>query len=275
MSAQIRGLTSLSLVPGPSLVLSRDAEGKTTVTRDFSALQGALTQPSIQSKVAKGTAITTLCSDIPSDFQHLVVDSFESRDNPGGITTISITFTGYSETGEFGFDREITYSARGVISKRPIHLHPKFISDLESQPTVREGLAGVVLATHFAFGDTPSLYEIRNVANQRALIESGSFPVSTETEAWWDLIVKEGWREYDAPSIEWTKSGTNAGGLSNADIAKLGKKDSPPGSPPEPSGVTGWWQMADLSDDRSSNQSSYSMTWRFVEGEVDARIYDY
>ena len=133
----------------------------------------------------------------------------------------------------------------------------------------------MVLGTHFALGDTPSLYEIRNVANQRALIESGMFPVSAETEAWWDLIVKEGWREYDAPSMEWTKSATNAGGLNNSDIQKLGKKDTPPGSPPTPSGVEGWWQLSDLGDERSSNQSSNSLTWRFVEGQVVEKIYDY
>lgn len=275
MSAKIHGLTDFSLVPAPTLTIGRDAEGKQTASRDFSATKGALQRPAIQAKVAKGVAITTLCSDIPSDFQHLVVDSFESRDNPGGITTISINFAGYSDSGEFGFDREITYSARGVISKRPIHLHPNFIADLESEPTVREGLAGIVNATHFGFGDSPGLYQIRQVADQRALIAEGDFPVTAVTEAWWDRIVKQGWREYDAPSMEWTKSGTNAGGLSNADIAKLGKKDTPPGSPPEPSGVDGWWQLADLSDDRSSNQSSYSLTWRFIEGEVDAKIYDY
>lgn len=275
MSAKIHGLTLFSLVPGPTLVVSRDAKGKQTATRDFSAVEGALSRPAIQAKVAKGTPITALCSDIPADYAHLVVDSFESRDNPGGITTISITFTGYSDEGEFGFDREITYSLRGVISKRPIHLHPKFISDLESEPTVREGLAGIVNATHFGFGDSPGLYQIRQVADQRALIAEGDFPVNADTEAWWDRIVKQGWREYDAPSMEWTKSATNAGGLSASDISKLGKKDTPPGSPPEPSGVEGWWQLADLGDERSSNQSSNSLTWRFVEGTADDRIYDY
>lgn len=279
MSAQVRGFTTSSLIPGPSLTLSRDAEGKTTVTRDFSALQGALANPIIQSRVAKGTAITSLCSDIPADFQHLEVDSFESRDNPGGITTISITFTGYSEDGEFSFDREVTYSLRGVIVKRPIHLHPNFIAQIDALTSraelVRNALSGIVLGTHFALGDEPSNYEVRSVANQQALIETGIWPDEEDANAWWDLIVKKGWREYDSPAMEWTRSATNAGGLGNTDIATLGKKDDPPGSPPTPDGITGWWQMADLGDERSSNQSSNSLTWRFVEGEVEARIYDY
>jgi len=277
MSAQIRGLTVTSLVPGPTLSLTRDAEGKTTATRDFSTVKDALAQPSIQAKLAKGTPITTLCSDIPIDFQHLQVDSFDSRDAPGGITTITVSFAGYSSDGEFGFDREITYSIRGTTFRRPILEHPVFISDMEdANIAIRRGLVAILTGDAYAPVTATAVgnYSILRISPIEEIIGTGGWISNAANDAWWDIIVKKGLKEYDAASLEWTRSTANAAGLTNADIANLAKSDVPPGDPPEPE-EEGWWQMIDLSDERTSNASSNSITWRFVYGEKIAKLHDY
>jgi len=271
MSARINGLTTSSLVPGPNFVFSRDAEGKMTATREFSTVKGSTSTFSI----AKGTPITALCSDIPPELGFLVVESFDSRDNPGGITTVTVTFNGSPEEEEFGFDREITYSARGTTFRRPILEHPTFIADMEAaNATIREGFVAILSGEAYGKGTSTSNYQIIRITPNEEILGTGSYISNETNDAWWDIIVKKGLKDYDAASLEWTRSTANAAGLTNDDIAKLAKADEPPGGPPTPE-EEGWWQMIDLSDERSSSQSSNSITWRYVYGVKIAKLYDY
>jgi hypothetical protein len=273
MSAKIHGLQVGQLAPGPDLFLSRDAEGLSTARRTFSCLKNSLSNPFIQSKLAKGTPITTLCSDLPAAFADLQVDSFESQDNPGGITTVAVTFTGYTAEGEYSYDREITYSLRGVVYRRSITEHPKFISDMEAaNAVVRESFVALLLKEAYATGTSAANYRVIRNSNDEEIVGVGGWIDNATNAAWWDIIVTKGLREYDAASYEWTRATANAGGLTNTEIADLGKQDDPPGSPPEPT-EEGWWQLVDLSDERSSNASSNTLTWRFVPGVVIEKLY--
>lgn len=271
MSARIHGFTLQTLAPGPDLYLTRDAEGKTTAQRSFTCLKSALHTSFIQSKIKKGTAITELCSDIPSDFQHLLVDSNSSRDAPGGFTTIDLTFTGYTESGEFSFDQERTYSLRGSLAEVPIIEHPNYLKKVRDV-TIENHKAIVALYHGRAFvanllETTP---EVRDSATQEVI----AYITDSDALKWYTKIHIDGVRTYLSPSYEWTEAKANAGGLASSEINKFGKKDSPPGNPPTPDGE-GWWQMMDLDDTRSSNASSNSITWRFIRGKVDADLYDY
>lgn len=274
MSARIHGFTNTTLAPGPDLFLSRDPDGKTTAQREFTCLKTALPSPFIQSRLAKGIKITTLCSDIPVSFQHLEIDSHSSRDEPGGFTRVTINFTGYTEEGEFGFDREINYSLRGSLAERPIIEHPNYIREMrdeEVQESNHKGIVGLYHGRAFVVDMTANDPEIRDTQSQASIVTI----TDATARKWYKKIHVDGIRTYLAPSYEWTRSTANAGGLANADIARFGLKDDPPGDPPTPEGVTGWWQMVDLDDSRSSNASSNSITWRFIEGEVDTDLYDY
>ncbi len=268
MSARIHGLTASSLVPGPDLYLSRDAEGKSTGSRSFTCLKSAVQTAAIQSKIKKGLAITTLCSDLPPEFASLVIESSASRDAPGGITAIDITFAGYVEEGEFSFDREVTYSLRGVTQMRPIWQHPKFIKAFEGFEPEKTALVKICLGEAYAenaAGDSGQ-WRAYQIPTDEPLFSA--WVSDEERDKWWVSITVDGDREYEAPTHEWTRATSNAGGLSGADIGALGRKDTPPGGPPEPDGVEeGWWRLADLGDERSSGQSSNTLTWRFIEGK--------
>ena len=170
MSARIHGLTAFSLVPGPDLYLSRDAEGKTTATRSFTCLKSAVQTAFIQSKIKKGISITALCSDIPPEFSALTVDSSSSRDAPGGMTTIDISFAGYVDEGEFSFDREINYSLRGTTFRRPILEHPTFIKDMEAtDESIRRGLVAILTGDAYAAWGTDDEYLYTYTAQQLGL----------------------------------------------------------------------------------------------------------
>lgn len=263
MSANIAGLTTSSLVPGPNFVFARDAEGKMTGTREFSTVKGS----SSSFLITKGMPITSLCNDIPPELSFLLVDSFESRDNPGGITVVSVNFKGAPEEEEFGFDREVTYSLRGVTQLKPIWQHPKFIAAFEDEQLMKLALVKICLAEAYAEGATLSSanWRVYQIPTDEEIFTA--WVGNEDRDPWWQSIVIDGDREYEAPSYEWTRATTNAGGLSAVDLAPLGKSDDPPGNPPEPSGITGWWRLTDLSDERTEGQSSNTLTWRFVEGE--------
>jgi len=275
MSARIFGFTTATLAPGPDLYLSRDSEGKTTGQRSFTCLKSAVQTAFIQSKIKKGTPITALCSDVPPEFAGLTVDSSASRDAPGGFTTIDITFDGYVDEGEFAFDREINYSIRGTTFRRPIQEHPTFIKDMEDQDdAIKGGLVAILTGDAYpVLGSTGSRKIIRITPNEE-IVGSGGWVSNADNDAWWDIIAVKGFREYDASSLEWTRSTANAAGLTDADIAQLAKSDDPPGEPPKPD-EPGWWQMVDLSDERGENSSSNSITWRFVYGEKIPKLHDY
>jgi hypothetical protein len=263
MSAQVLGINSGSLIPAPNFLIAKDAEGKYTASRDFSALKGS----SVTWAISKGTPISSLCTDLPPEFSFLQVESFESRDAPGGITVVSVSFTGLPDEEEFGFDREVTYSLRGVTQMKPIWQHPLFIHDFDGYDMMKNALVQICLATAYAEGqtETSSNWRVYQIPTDEPLFSA--WTGSEERDLWWQSIVIDGDREYEAPSYEWTRATTNAGGLSATDLAPLGKSDTPPGSPPEPSGVDGWWRLTDLSDERTEGQSSNTLTWRFVEGE--------
>lgn len=275
MSARIFGFTVQTLAPGPDLLLSRDSEGKTTAQREFTCLKSAVNSAFIQNRIKKGTPITALCSDIPPQFSALEIDSSSSRDEPGGFSKISITFTGYTEEGEFGLDREINYSIRGTTFRRPIQEHPTFIADMESQDdSIKGGLVAILAGDAYPTLGATGSRKITRITPNEDIVGSGAWVSNEANNAWWDIIAVKGLRDYDAASLEWTRSTANAAGLSDADIAQLAKSDTPPGGPPEPD-EPGWWQMVDLSDERSSNASSNSITWRFVYGEKIPKLHDY
>lgn len=265
MSSKVFGLTTFSLIPGPDAYYSRDAEGKSTARRTFTALKNGLANTSIQSKLAKGTPITDLCPDAPPDFAHLTVEGYEWQDNPGGMSTVSISFAGYSSEGEFGFDREITYAARGVTVSKPIYEHPDFVAAFADEVLMGNALVQICLDQAYPEGQTEDSanWRVYSLPAEEELFSA--WVSSEERDLWWNTIVVKGRREYEAPTLEWTRSTTNAAGLTDSDIANLGLSDSPPGNPPNPDGE-GWWRLADLSDERSSNQSSNSLTWRWEKG---------
>lgn len=275
MSARIWGLTSTTLAPGPDLFLSRDSEGKTTASRSFTCLKSAVQTAFIQSRIKKGTPITALCSDIPPEFAPLTIDSSASRDAPGGMTVIDITFAGYVDEGDSSFDREINYSIRGTTFRRPIQEHPTFIKDMEEQDdSIKGGLVAILTGDAYPKLGSASSRQIIRISPIEEIIGSGGWVDNEANNAWWDIIAVKGLRDYDAASLEWTRSTSNLSGLNSEDIAQLAKSDDPPGSPPEPD-EPGWWQMVDLSDERSSSASSNSITWRFVYGEKIPKLHDY
>jgi len=274
MSTYRYGLGSNEIIAGLDFRVVRDAEGKTSASRSFTIRKEDKDSGTIQSSFARGVPITTISPDLGAYWNFLEIESHEMEDEAGGFCRVYATFTGYTESGDYDFDRETTKSLRGVLTERPMIEHPNYIAEVKDAGSTSEhaAIVGLYHGTAYVTDPTASEPQVRNSANDQVIITA-----LTDTDAlkWYNKIFTDGKRTYLGPQYEWTVEQSNAGGLSSGDLATYGKKDSPPGSPPEPAGVTGWWHFVDVADSRSSNSSSHSRTWRFNEGTVDADVYDY
>lgn len=274
MSAILHGLQVNAIKAQMDLVVRRDEEGKTTATRTFTIRAKDKQNAPIQAAFSRGATITSISSDLGAYWNFLELETHEMADQPGGMCFVYCTFVGYTESGDFDFDRETTYSLRGVLTERPIIEHPNYLAEVKDNGLDAEHAAIVGLYKGDAYVEDPEATNptVRLRANDVVVITS-----MTDADAlkWYTKIEIDGRRTYKAPTYEWTKAKANAGGLQSSDLADFGRKTTPDGNPPEPAGETGWWLYADLSEERSSNASSYSQTWQWQFGDVDADLYDY
>lgn len=271
MSSVRYGIAANQIVPSHDLRLGRDPEGKWTGSQTYTIRQEDKSNTLVLQKLQKGTPITTLYSVLPAIWSGVEVDSFEFNDRSGGWCDILVNFAGYTEGDGFDTDREKTYSIRGVLTERPMIEHPKYLSEVKGSGLESEHKAIVALYSGTAFVvPSTNTINVKNSADHVDIITDMTDPAAVK---WYNKIIVDGKRTFFQPSFEWTIEEANSGGLSSSDIADYGKKVNPPGSPPEPTGVDGWWLFADCSDMRSSNASSNSRTYRFMFEEYDEDIY--
>lgn len=252
--AILYGRPAATLIPGPSLVISRASDGMTTGSMDFTCRKGDINTPLVQSKLVKGTLISVLYPDIGTGFAFLRVDSWVNRDEPGAYSTISVEFKGADVSGEdYTFEGSVVYTRNNALRDESIFNHPKYLADVTGQTrtTIKGGADGLCFKSN-------SSYEIVTTSSGSA-VETLTDP---KYRWWWDYIVEKGNTTYEKATSEWTKSGTGKGGLRAADFAAFGKVDDPPGNPSAPSGdvwvFSGATEQIAVSGDGAN---SYSKTW--------------
>lgn len=268
-STKLFNVPANTLRPGPRLVITQDSDGLTSGTMDFTCRKFDIGKPAMQAKLAKGTPLLTLYPDAGTDFDFLYLDSWDSRDEPGGITTVSCTFKGVSPGGgDFGFDSSsIVYSRNNSLRDESIFKNPTFLAQVtgDTRNTIKLGSRGD------AYKETGGGYVIKRTTNN-STIETLT---DVNFQWWWDYIVEQGNDTYLVPSSEWTKTTTGLGKLTSAKLLKFGKVDTPPGDPAAPPGQV--WLYIGATESitvTGDGVNSYSQTWIAGEWE-DTRVYLY
>lgn len=257
-----------TLRPGPRLIVTQASDGMTTATMDFTCRKFDVAKPIIQEKLTKGTALLTLYPDAGTDFDYLYLDEWDSRDEAGGITTVSCTFKGVqSAGGDFGFDsRSLVYTRNNSLREDSIFNNPTFLAEVtgSARTSIKLGSTGDAYkaSTDYVIKRTSNGEEIDTLTDENY-------------RWWWDYIVERGNDTYLAPSSEWTKSTTGLGKLTSSKLAKFGKIDDPPGNPSAPSGQN-WLYIGATENITVSGDgvNSYSQTWASGNWE-DTRVYNY
>jgi len=262
--SKLYSIPANTLRPGPRLVITRQPEGLTTATMDFTCRKFDIGKSAIQNKLKQGTPLLTLYPEAGTEFDYLYLLDWESRDEPGGITTVTCNFSGVNvSTGQFTFDDSIIYIRNNSMRDEPIWILPKLVEELSN--TEIEALQLVVKG--MAYKDNSGA--IRRIANDEILVNDASAGPISE---WWTEIITKGNETYLRPTSEWTKSATGRGRLQASAFTSFGYIDEPPGQPSAPSGdvwlYTGATENISVKGDAAN---SYSRTW--TSGNWSNKIY--
>jgi len=269
-AAHIFNLPSNTCLPGPDFVFSRDTTGKVTGSQTFRARRAEFYGQILQAKFRKGTSIKEVYPNILAFLEPLVIDTAECQEQPGGIDEIYVTYTGYLQVDSEMQERETVYSRNNALEERSILQHPKFlaeVTDIEDIELIVKGHDGIYEKNKNAStGSNYKIWDIVTQGNRGALIDALAIE-------WWDFIVTRGVKTYQAATSEWTKSRSNAGGLADSDLEKLGKIDVPDGNPAAPPGMI--WFMSGSTESRTvGTASSWSITWTMInDNDINQKLY--
>jgi hypothetical protein len=271
--ARVRGkLGNGAIIMGPDFTATRDAQGKWTANGEFRVLRGDFERNDVQAKFAPGNPITAIAGNaLSSQWSFLLIDSVDSTDEPGGITVVRVSFTGFTENQwDFDKDRNKTYTRTGSLVEKSILDNPYFVEEVVSKNEVmliKAAMDGTIVARDHLAAElelTPTNGSDRIVGKI----------TSAEGVLWYDTIVVRGNHTYMEPAMEWTESATGLGKLTSTELGKLGKIDtSVPGSPTAPDGHK--WMMTSATEEMQQigeGANSYSRTW--TSGNWASFIYE-
>lgn len=252
MSSTLHSIPANTLRPSFNFSPSRSPDGKTTATMDFTCRKYDIGKFTIQQKLKKGNSISTIYPQVTAEYDFLKIDSYSSRDEAGGITTVTVNFAGIEWANEFSSDDSIVYTRNNALREESIFNHPKF---RELDMNTKTGIKACVDNTARYI---PATAEIKTWVGDVNI----TFITSDEAIAWNDLIVIRGITTYLVPTSEWTKTATGRGKLTSNELAKMGFIDTPPGNPTAPTGQN--WLMTGATESLpliGDSVNSYSLTW--------------
>jgi hypothetical protein len=267
--ATVFNLPNNAWIPGPDFVFSRDSTGKVTGSQTFRARRLEFYGQILQAKFRKGTSIKDVYPNVAAFLEPLVIDTAECQEQPGGIDEIYVTYTGYIQVDSEMQDRETVYSRNNALEERSTMEHPKFLAEVtnaQDRATILKGYNGLAKKS---FKSHVTTYYIVDVVTDEQI----NILTDSVVRYWWDKIVEEGWKTYQAATSEWTTSRSNAGGLADSDLVKLGKIDTPDGNPAKPPGTV--WFMSGSTESRTvGTASSWSITWTLIDdNEKNQKLY--
>lgn len=256
----VYGIPAYGWIPDCDFRGGFDSQGMWTGSQTFRIRKFDFESEPIRTAFRKGTPAPTLYPNLSSVWNFLLVDTVEHEDKPLGITEIYVTYKGFSSEWDYDGDGDESgsYAMNGTTVDRPIIEHPGFLAlDANSR-----GL--IVDAYHNRAKRKEGEAKGSSTVTVHSIFDRQVEYITTTAEvAWWNWIIDDGNRTWEASAIEWTKSATNQGGITAAQIGKLGWIDTPLGSPPSIAPRN--WRMTSISDSQTKTSdgttNDYSITW--------------
>lgn len=268
---QLFGLTPNQLVAEADFRATRDEQGAWSGSQSFFCRQGDFSEIEPRIKAGNAYSLNTMLKPF---WVFLLVKSYESQDEPGGITRVNVQYTGVLPESTSSFDSGVTtYQLSGAIAEKDIINHPK-VQKLDDITAITALFTGKGVIKKYASGAGAGDLQVVNASDTED--EIGKIYSMT----WYEKIFVKGERTYLAPTLEWTKSGTIKGRLSKqqSKVEKLGYIDTPDGRPVTPAGRN--WLLVGVDEGRTigateDSASSYSYRWMLSDPgkEWDADIY--
>lgn len=251
MSAKRFGISDNQIIPQPDFAVQISPEGKATATQTFAYLKG--NWGDVSDKFPKGKLLKDLDSNSEPEFGDVLrLDSFGNRVQRGGYMYVSCNFVGQYEGEESTFGEGVRYARNATLVERPITEHPEF--------DAIEGLAEYLDGRGVIRPSSGSGVTIMDAVTQRIIAEI----TDTEEVAKFNMVVA-GLRTWEDATSTWTMTRSTAGTLGAADLANMGKVDTPQGNPYTRPNAN--WILIGATEDLPQNEiNTYSLTWeeRFI-----------
>jgi len=277
MSSQsiVFGLTANELRPGPDFSAGCDETGKWTGSQTFTCRKFDFSGAAIQSKLVRGTPVTTIYPDLSNEWSFLTVQNARHEHQPGGMTKVLVDYGGIAaESFEFGDEKtEVSYSLNANLTEKDLMSHPTLIKDTSGNEI--KAMAALIAGTARIDPFPKKSGAITIIDNNTGLdIET----LYTDTAIkWYKLIFEKGIKTYQASAVEWSKTANTKEGISGEDLSALGYISEPDGDPP--SFTTRNWLFNGASENRTKSGintvKTWSKTWQLSpQGEAwDADLY--
>lgn len=262
------GLPSNILTPSKDFRVEKDATGKFTGSMTFSIRRGDYS--GVAAALNKGELLSTIYTQLDAYFTTMLfIDTHSLEENQGGsggsIDNIVVNFIGFEPGDEEQSEREKIYDWNGSLTESPIIQHPKFLAldELFKTPIVA-CYDGKFRSTGNGITEDVQFYDVYSGMPQGVLTDEDAL-------VWFRMIVLRGVRTYQNPAGEYTETQTDLGGLTDAEIADLGKIMIPPKNPATPPDRV--WILSGATETKSStNPITWSRTWTTIEDNEDNQL---
>jgi hypothetical protein len=227
--------------------------------------RGALDNPAIRALFPSGARATELDPNLETFFSFLrLVEVSDISNLPGGFVSITASFAGMQPSSGGGGgggvnengDVSPTFSLRGVARNTPLNEHTKWKQLDESEQIA----LGKLLTGEYGWGPDPFTEFGTNATyipgNPNTFLPTD--PIISDNAVRFALRISQGITSYEGASLEWSKQWQSTVGIPPARLEKLGKIDTPPGTPPDASGGRNW--MLTSADQVQAGDGDYLFT---------------
>jgi hypothetical protein len=263
MSAIIFGIKPNGIIPQPDFKSSKSANGGWTASQSYMTKRGALDNPAIRALFPSGARATELDPNLETFFSFLrLVEVSDISNLPGGFVSITASFAGMQPSsvggeGSVNASGEVapTYSLRGVARTKSFNEHWKW-KELSEEEQIA---LGKLLTGEWKWGPDPDDLPGGNYTyfdDPRLPVEPD--PITSENALKFASRIAKGITSYEGSSFEWSKQWQSTVGIQAAQLNKLGKIATPPGSPPDASGGRNW--MLTSADQVQAGDGDYLFT---------------
>ena len=283
MAATSYGFGGFDYKARADFTAQRDSKGAWSARNSFTMLR-EVWETYARELFVKGALITDLYPELNSYWSFLTLESVEVGNEPGAITIARCTWAGWSET-EYDENEDVVYSLSGTRVERSIQEHPLFRKEVIDNDDLRGIYKAILMGAikgEFKINegrekDPDVLYVI---STTDASIE---YPIENPTTIkWLEIILEQGIKTYQAPTLQWTEETSSATGWRDQDLNKLGLieydgNNRPPGSPPMPQYGTFNWLKISMNQTQEGTVVQQSQTWELSPpgGFRPALLYDY
>jgi len=278
MSATIKGLGFSDVEPQPGFTATQDENGGWTGRHTFAIRRTAWANSAVRGRFVKGVSITALDPGLSPYWSFMKTVTREVTSEEGDFSMVTVTLSGGEgatyDDEDLAADTEPTYRLSGQLQDSPLSLHPKWtaLSDIE-----KNGL-GLLIRGQAEY-DLPTfkvgLYSVEDEVFNAIKDSTGAEIVMDADDAKaFALRIARGETTYLRPVLTWTESTQGSGGLTNAQLNKLGNISTPRGSPPEAAGTRDWMLTSAFQETRGELVTT-DLEWTLSEkGGHDTFLYE-